>query len=213
MRIDRMGLMLLLLAAPLWAQQSTSLGDAARDERAAHQSTPRAQHVYTNDDLQRETPTVPAVAESADSKDAAAQPAADAAKEGAAKDAAASPAAATAKPEVKTKTAEELREEREKEYEKRNREINKTYTDRIQKLREQMNTARLQLAKLATAKAQNMEDFRRSVGTNPSIPDYNAQQHEYDAQISAQKDLISSLNAELEDAMEAARHAGVRVAN
>jgi len=44
---------------------------------------------------------------------------------------------------------------------------------------------------------------------SPTYSEYESQQREFNTQIEAQKSLITSLNSQLDDAREAARHAGV----
>ena len=207
MRLDRIAMtLLLLLAAPLWAQQSRSLGDAARQEREAHLNSPRAARVITNDDLAQPAAEAAAPAETSSPEDAAKD--ASAKEDG--KDAAA--AKSEAKDDAKAqkaKTPDELRAEREEAYRKRAEEVNKTYTERIQKLRDQLNSARLQLSKLETARVESTQDFRRSAAMSPTLNQYETQQKEFNEQIATQQELINNLNSQLEDAIEAARHAGV----
>ena len=201
----------LILSLPLFSH-AQSLGDVARAVRAEKQNSglPHAK-VITNDDISE-----PAPSREAEPKDAAVPDVA--AKEG---DAAAKPATdkqdapAAAEPADKKngerkKTAQAGAEDKkELEVQERTNEINKQYTDRIAKLRERINAARQELAKLQRDQIESTNDFRRSVGTAPSVPEYQAQQREFDEQIENHRKLITDLNSQLEDAREAARHAGV----
>ncbi len=99
--------------------------------------------------------------------------------------------------------------EREHEIQKRSDEINKVYLDRIAALRTQINTARMELAKLQLDQVESTNDFKRSAGASPNIATYEEQQRQFNEQIEAQHNLIDSLKGQLEDAQEAARHAGV----
>jgi hypothetical protein len=115
---------------------------------------------------------------------------------------------AQAKKEEK-KDPQQLREEKERETQKRSEEINKRYTDRIEALHQQINAAQIQLTKLQTQQVDNTNSFKRTAGMSPTLNEYEAQQRSFDEQIAAQRELITSLNSQLEDAREAARHAGV----
>ena len=73
----------------------------------------------------------------------------------------------------------------------------------------QINTAQMELAKLQRDQVESTNDFKRSAGTSPNIATYEEQQRMFNEQIEAQHNLIDNLKAQLEDAQEAARHAGV----
>jgi len=210
-------LTLLILGFPL-ACFAQSLGDVAREVRAEKlQSGAPHTRVITNEDIA--TPSAAKV--TAEEDVSASTPATDTpAKEGAAKessDSAKLPAAEGAKAESvsdkpaepKKKDAEKKQEERELETQKRSDEINKRYTDRIAALHEQINTAQSQLAKLSIQQIDSTNEFKRTVGMSPTLSEYEAQQRSFNEQIEVQKNLIISLNSQLEDAREAARHAGV----
>lgn len=211
----------LILSIPL-VSRAQSLGDVARAARAEKQTSgiPHAR-VITNDDISE-----PAVAHDTEARqDASAEE--SPAKEG---DTAAKPAAATdkvdtaagkqddaagAEPAKKksvtpAKTAQPSNaEQKEIELQQRTDEINKQYTDRITSLHDRINVAQAELAKLQRDQIESANDFRRTVGTAPSIPEYEAQQRTFNDQIEAHRKQVAELNSELEDAREAARHAGV----
>jgi hypothetical protein len=67
----------------------------------------------------------------------------------------------------------------------------------------------MQLAKLQSDQINSTNEFKRTAGMSPTLNEYEAQQREFIEHIEAQKTLITSLNGQLEDAREAARHAGV----
>lgn len=205
-------LALLMLSYPLFCH-AQSLGDVAREVRVEKQKSgaPHAK-VITNDDL-----VAPASQEKATAAENDASSAADA--DAAAKDATAKPGEAgkqegpdaTSKPGKKNakKSAEKEREEQEAETQKRSDEINKRYTDRITTLHEKINEAQLLLAKLQSQQVESTNEFRRTAAMAPTYSEYESQQRDFNERIAAQKELITSLNAQLEDAREAARHAGV----
>lgn len=208
-------LALLVLSYPLFSH-AQSLGEVAREVRVEKEKSgaPHAK-VITNDDLEASAPAEEVVAEGKDAPDGSA------AKEAAPKDAAdaakpetESKQAADAKPEPSQaqkakKDPEKERELRELETQKRSDELNKRYTDRITAIHEQINAAQMQLAKLQSAQIYSTNEFKRTAGMSPTLNEYEAQQREFLEQIEAQKTLIASLNGQLEDAREAARHAGV----
>ena len=200
MSVDHIGLMrrlclsaLLVLATGLFAQQSADqpLGDVARHLRSEHGGSSRK--VYTNDDL-----AGAAQADSDDQADSAdsdeqpsqAKPAASASKS----------ADAAAKDEKKE----------EEELQKRTQEINKQYTDRISGIRTQIATAKQDLERLQHEQVESTNQYRSSNGVSPSLYEYQEQQRQLQQQMETQRNLISSLGTQLEDAQEAARHAGVR---
>jgi DNA repair exonuclease SbcCD ATPase subunit len=100
-------------------------------------------------------------------------------------------------------------EDQEREMDKRTDEINKQYLDRIAGIREQIQKAQQNLARLQRDQLESTNNFQRNVGTFPSIPEYQQQQRVFTEQIDATRDSITTLNSQLEDAKEAARHAGV----
>lgn len=209
-------LALLLLSYPLFSH-AQSLGDVAREVREEKQKSgsPRAK-VITNDDLEAPAPAEEVIAPEKDAsaagpavKDAAPKDAADATKPQTE-----SKQEADAKPEPRKaqnvkRDPDKERELREIETQKRSDELNKRYTDRITDIHEQINAAQMQLAKLQSQQIFNTNEFKRTAGMSPTLNEYEAQQREFIEQIEAQKTLITSLNSQLEDAREAARHAGV----
>jgi hypothetical protein len=195
---------LLLLAFSI-CSYAQSLGDVARELRAERQdkNTPRAR-VITNDDI-----------ESAGSAPVVSQPATQPATQDGAGNEAAENATAASSGGVASKSAQgrndsaKEREVRELETQKRTDEINKVYLDRIAAVRAQIDGAQADLARLQRDQAESTIEFQRSVGTSPSIAEYEQQQRLFNEQIEVQRNLIDSLKARLEDAQEAARHAGV----
>jgi chromosome segregation ATPase len=205
-------LALLLVAFPLFSH-AQSLGDVAREVRVEKQKSgaPHAR-VITNDDLEATAPAEGAAPEKDASANATSDTAAAADASKAAMDA--SKPAADAKPEPSKaqpakKDPEKERELRELETQKRSDELNKRYTDRITAIHEQINAAQMQLAKLQSEQINSTNEFKRTAGMSPTLNEYEVQQREFIEQIEAQKTLITSLNGQLEDAREAARHAGV----
>lgn len=212
-------LALLVLSYPLFSH-AQSLGDVAREVRVEKQKTgaPHAK-VITNDDLEAPAPAEEVIAVR---KDASTGTASDpAANDATPKDSADATKpeteriqAADAKPDPsKAQKAkmdpEKERELRELETQKRNDELNKRYTDRINAIHEQINAVQIQLAKLQSQQISSTNEFKRTAAMSPTLNEYEAQQREFIEQIEAQKTLITSLNGQLEDAREAARHAGV----
>jgi hypothetical protein len=196
---------LLILACPVFAQ-SQSLGDIARQVRSERQQS-GATHskVYTNDDVA--SPTSPAVAEKSTKAADAAKPAESSTE--ASSEAGNKPAdskdAATAVPN----SAAADRQAREAELQKRTDEINQQYLDKIAGIRTQIGAAQQELARLQRDQAESASQFRTTVGSSPSIPEYEQQQRLFAEQIEAQRNLSVSLKSQLEDAQESARHAGV----
>jgi hypothetical protein len=184
---------LLVLALPLFAQ-TQSLGDAARQLRSERQQS-GASHpkVYTNDDLARPS-TEAAPAESAAESNAPAE----------------GSGSKTAAAGKSNSSPEKARAERELEIEKRTQEINKQYLDKIAAVRTQLAAAQAEVGRLQRDQVESTNQFQRTSGTAPSILEYQEQQRMFTEQIEAQRNLIVSLNSQLEDAQESARHAGVR---
>ncbi len=185
-----------------------SLGDVARASRAERQRSgvvhPR---VITNDDIHKQSAM----------DDSVTQEPADAEKETPDEKGSevASKAGAVAKADEsgsKSKAPNDPakeREARELELQKRTNEINQQYLDRIGDLRVQIETARAQLTKLQNEQIQSSFEFQRTLGVSPSPGTYEQQQRFFNEQIETQRNLITSLNSQLEDAKESARHAGV----
>ncbi len=225
-------LVLIMFAAAPVLSHAQSLGEVAREVRTERrQSDAHASHVYTNEDFAApalQKPAVPTEDEAVKSsdetpvkddpaKDAAGKSAGDvAAKDGSAKDDADKTVngdpAKSAKPklpEKAPKTAAEEHSDRERESQRRSDEINRQYIDRINAIHQKISDAQELLTKLQVDQLESSNQFRRSVGTSPSIPQYEADQREYIDKIAAQKTLLDTLHDQLEDAREAARHAGV----
>jgi len=197
---------LLILALPLFAQ-TQSLGDLARQFRTEQQQS-GASHpkVYTNDDLATSSQeAAPAESNDQSSKEGEQGAMAEPTTTGAGK-AAGSEAAPAAKSKL---SPEKAREARELEIDKRTQEINQHYLDKISAIRKQIDAARQEIARLQRDQVESTNQFQRSSGTTPSIPEYQEQQRLFNEQIAAQRNSIDSLNSQLEDAQESARHAGV----
>jgi len=201
-------LALLILAFPL-SSHAQSLGDIARQLRSERQQSGTSHtKVITNDDIESR--------ESAQGKNAGKHAANDVAtdaiqgesgKEGAENAEAANAAGKSSAKAVPDPTKE--REAHERETERRSEEINKVYRDRIAAVRTQINIAQQELARLQRDQVESINQYQQSFGTSASIANYDAQQRLFIEQIEAHRTSISSLNSQLEDAQEVARHAGV----
>jgi DNA repair exonuclease SbcCD ATPase subunit len=182
--------------------QSQPLGDVAKELRAERSGQPKLK-VYTNDDIATPKPPAPASREEEASAEAGSE-LPDAAeksdKVAPAKEGEAAGAAKEKKREAKSE---------ESETDKRSREINQKYLDRIAQLKEKISAAQAEIDKLQRRQVESAIDYRRSEGTSPSAPLYAEEQRTLAEQIESQRTLIESLNSQLEDAKEAARHAGV----
>jgi chromosome segregation ATPase len=192
-------LLILAFSIPCHGQ---SLGDVARQIRAERQAKGTSHPtVITNDDIES---TEPASAVSPNAFQDASQ---NATKDAGAENAQApSPAADLSK---SANGANDSAKERELEIQQRSDEINKVYLDRIAALRTQIDTAQTELARLQRDQVESTNDFKRTAGASPNIATYEEQQRLFNEQIEAQHNLIDSLRSQLEDAREAARHAGV----
>jgi uncharacterized protein YukE len=196
---------LLILAAPLFAQ-SESLGDVARQQRANHQRSDVPGKVWTNEDLGvPEEGNAPVRADRADQKDSAAalNP-----KEAAGSAGEETKKAADAK-DAKKADSEKTPEEKEAELQKRAQEGNQRYIDRIAAVQTDIASAQKELARLQRDQMESTNQFRRSNGTAPSVYEYQTQQRQYQQQIEEQQRLLVNLSQKLDEAREAARHAGV----
>ncbi len=219
----RLPVLALLIFSASLVVHAQSLGDVAREVRAEkRQSGAPHSKVITNDDIAtpanatgsvgKETPPADATTKDAPNKDAATK---DEAPKPAAIEGTRNETEAKAEPakekriEAKKEDPEKERELREAETRKRSEEINKSYTDRITKLHDQISTAQLLLAKLQAQQIDSTNEFKRTAGMSPTQNEYESQQRDFIAQIETQKSLITSLNSQLDDAREAARHAGV----
>ncbi len=182
-----------------------SLGDVARQVRAERQQRgPSHLKVITNDDIASRAPAPAPRKEAA--QDATQN---EAGKEGEerAKSAGEDKGAKSKAGAGKTPATEH--EEQELAIDKRTEQMDQVYLDRIANIRAQIGTAQKELTKLQLDQVESTNDFRRSVGTSPNVANYQAEQHLFSDQIEAHRDLLNSLSSQLEDAQEAARHAGV----
>jgi hypothetical protein len=208
---------LLILALPVFAQ-TQSLGDLARQLRTERQQSGAPQpKVYTNDDLSSHS-NAPAAAESpAESTDQSADKSNDKSGKEGASDAKAAPSAEGADKAAGEKatgsksTAGPDKEHaaRELEIDKRTQEINQHYLDKIAAVRAEIAAAQQEIARLQRDQVESTNQFQRTSGTVPNIPEYQQQQKLFTEQIQAQRNLLVSLTSQLEDAQESARHAGV----
>ncbi len=179
-----------------------SLGDVARQLRAERQQSEHSNRkVITNDDIvspdSRRNATQSTTAENI----AKGEPG----KEG---EEAASSTAESTGAKVKKDPAKE-HEAQAVALDKRSEEINRVYLDRIAAIRTQISTAQQELAKLQVAQVESTNSYRRTLGVSPNVGTYAEEQRLFTEQIEAHRDLINSLSSQLEDAEEAARHAGV----
>lgn len=186
---------LLVVATGLFAQHSAddSLGDVARQVRAERAKADRK--VYTNDDLAKSRTDLDEQTDAADVDQPSEAGSGASAAKAKANDAAAS---------------DDARKKEEEELQKRTQEINKQYTDRIIAIRMQIAAAKQDLERLQRDQVESTNQFRSSNGVSPSVYEYQEQQRQFQQQMESDRNLISTLNAQLEDAQEAARHAGVR---
>jgi hypothetical protein len=197
MNIRNLRILALLILAFSLSSYAQSLGDVARQLRAERrQSVPFHGKVITNDDIASSKPTP---AKSAKETEATA------ADEGSKAN---SDSAGNAK-HAKAEDSAKERGARELELQKRSEEINKVYRDRIAGLRSQIAAEQQELARLQRDQVESANQFQRSYGTAPNVGTYEAQQRLFSEQLEAHRTSISTLNAQLDDAQEAARHAGV----
>jgi hypothetical protein len=191
-----------------------SLGEFARQARAERERNPIARsRVITNDDITSDEPTAGLTKDGLDgtSKDAVRndgkEPApaegSDVAEAGADKLKDGKDVSKAGRASAKERETEEA------EIQKRTNEINRQYVDRVAALREKINTAQLDLAKFQRDQMESTNEFRRTLGVSPNPGTYDQQQRFFIEQITTQRGLINSLNSQLEDALESARHAGV----
>jgi len=182
-----------VFAQPLSLDQPQSLGEVARQHRAERQqSGSSARKVYTNEDLGAAEEAAPAKAAEDAEQPSPAEPAASATQ------------AAESSANGKDETAK-----KEAELQKRTLEVNQRYTDKILGIRAQIATAKQEVERLQHDQIESTNQFRSTNGVSPSVYEYQEQQRQFQQQIEAQRNLIVTLGAQLEDAQEAARHAGV----
>lgn len=182
------------------------LGDVAREIRAERQEHgnfhPR---VFTNDDIASPTPLAATskAGENLHSDEATNEAKKDGTGEGVTDEA--------GKEKVSNKAAktESAQEKLESDRDKRNQEVNKRYLDKIADIRAKIKGAQEDLARLQRDEIESTSEFHRSAGAAPAAGVYEEQQRVLREQMETQRNLIQTLNVELEDAQEAARHAGV----
>jgi len=180
---------MLILAAPLLGQEEP-LGDVARQIRA---NRPEHRKVWTNDDLAPKAAWPPAA-----SGEAAA---ANDTKQDVAGGNSGKPAGAgkdEGSPEAK-----------ETALQKRAEEPNQQYIERINDIKKQIVAAQQEIARLQRDQIESTNLFRQSNATAPGTYEYQTQQRTLEQQIEEQQQRVVTLNQQLEDAKEAARHAGV----
>ncbi len=195
--------LILALSISSYAQ---SLGEVARQLRAERQqSGPSNLRVITNEDVESPASLARQNAAEDETKDTAQK---EPGKQGEETPNAASSAGEADNAKVRKDPVKE-REERELALDKRSEEINRTYLDRIAAIRTQISTAQQELAKLQFDQVQSTTDFQRTLGVSPNVATYQEQQRSFNEQIEAHRNLITNLNSQLQDAQEAARHAGV----
>jgi ribosome-binding protein aMBF1 (putative translation factor) len=197
----------------------------ARQSRAELQQSRQHPRVITNDDLSSPA-TAPAPSRNASpetssgtssgtqAKDGEAAPSADASTDGAKKsvDSENKPQERAANSKASDGSSSDPKKEaeaRELETEARTQKINQQYLDRIAAIRDKIGTAQKELARLQRDQVESTIQFQKSVGSSPSVMEYEQQQRLFNEQIDTQRNLIISLNLQLEDAQESARHAGV----
>jgi hypothetical protein len=185
---------LLILAIPMSAQ-SRPLGDLARELRAERAQSGVRPKVWTNEDLMTSSSGKAPAAPSAEGKqDAQEQP----------------PVASPGKAADNSGTvAETGPATKQAEPQKSPQDVNQKYLDKIAGLRTQIAAAQQDLARLQRDQVESTNQFRYSNGTAPGLYEYQSQQRLFEEQIEAQRKLIVELNQQVEDAQEAARHAGV----
>lgn len=183
---------LLIAAAPLWAQ-SEPLGDVARDARAEReQKAEHPQKVWTNEDFEavRQTP-VPSAKEQKSAGESSAEK----------KD------STTANADKVNGADKKAAEGKDSDLDKRGKEITQAYVDKVSKLREDIATAQKNLEKLQRDQTASANAFRAGSASNAS--EYATQQRTFQQQIDEQNKKLQDLKQSLEDAREAARHAGI----
>jgi hypothetical protein len=201
----------LLIPAFSIFSQAQSLGEVARQVRAEQQQSRVHAKVITNDDIASAPAAPPRDPFTAKSGDSSVQ--ADTSADGTHKahnsETGSDQAASSKNGDKAPDSPEKQREAREAEIQKRIEQINKQYLDRIAAIREKLGNAQKDIARLQRDQVESTIEFQRSVGSSPSVVEYERQQRLFNEQIEAQHTLIVSLNSQLGDAQESARHAGV----
>ncbi len=99
--------------------------------------------------------------------------------------------------------------EREKDIVARTKEVEDHYINRIKRLREDLDKARLALAKTQSDQIESTRSYHNTAGMTPTNAEYDAEQRGFLVKIAEQQDLIKGLEQQVSDAQEDARHAGV----
>jgi hypothetical protein len=182
--------------------QTEPLGDVARDLRAERAGKPKLK-VYTNEDVSTRKPPVPIVEEESAKS---AKEAGDA--EAATDEKRAKAESPKAEGEAKAKAKDKAEEN---DPDRRAREIDQHYAEKIASIREKIAKAQDEILRIQRDQFDSTAAYRRSLGTGPIATVYLQEQEAMNDQIDAQKKLVETLNAQLEDTLEEARHAGVRL--
>lgn len=186
---------LLILAIPAFAQ-TRPLGDVARELRAERAQSGVQLKVWTNEDLgtpsSGKAPATPSREGDQDAQASAANP---------------------NNAETNSDSAATGPVKKETEPQKSTQDINQRYLDKIASLRTQLAAAQQDLSRLQRDQVESTNQFRYSNATAPGMNEYQSQQRLFEQQIEAQRKLIVDLNQQIQDAQEAARHAGVRHAD
>ena len=195
MRRCRLAICVLMISIVPLAVYAQSLGAVARKlrEERHEQGNPHLK-VYTNDDLE-----TPAERTAEGQPQESAQPEAGSENTG---KAGAKEAAGKAEKKQKTLTPEE-------EMEKRTAEVNKEYIGRIEKIRKEIKKNQDEVARLQHGQIKATYQFRTTNEISPSVYQYQQQMKSFGEQIKAAREKLVSLQSQLDDAQEAARHAGV----
>jgi hypothetical protein len=107
------------------------------------------------------------------------------------------------------KTSAKKAVQREKDIVARTKEVEDRYINRIKRLREDLDKARLQLAKTQSDQIESTRSYHNTAGMTPTHSEYDAEQRGFIEKLAEQQDLIKGLEQQVADAQEDARHAGV----
>jgi Skp family chaperone for outer membrane proteins len=182
--------------------QTEPLGDVARELRAERAGKPKLK-VYTNEDVSTPKQPVSKVEQASAKSNKEAGDAEVATDEKSAK--AESP---KAEEEAKVKAKDKAEEN---DPEQRARAINQRYAEKIASIREKIAKAQDEISRIQRAQFASTAAYRQSLGTGPIETVYLQEQQAMSDQLDAQRKLIETLNTQLEDTKEEARHAGVRL--
>jgi hypothetical protein len=203
---------LAMIAAPLFAQ-SESLGDVVRQQREQRQSSGLQHKVWTNEALgipeEGNAPPNAAAADNAgktDGQEAKGSAPAKAGENGAAEKADAKDGAKDAK---KGDAEKGGADRKVADHPKRADDGTNPYVDRIAAVRGQIESAKKELAQLQRDQIESRNQFRNSNGQSVPLAEYNDQQQTLQQQIDDREKTLVDLDRQLDDAREAARHAGV----